>query len=344
MRAVRRAGESGVTEIGWTASVRKTARGLGLGRAALRFYYRPVGLVRQCIQEGGPWEQRRTEAGRLEMVDAAKGLPALSPPDRDIGARVAFLSGERYWYQTLFCFFSLQRQASFRITPVVFEDGTLTEPTRDRMRRVAPWMEFVSHDESEAGVEAILPASSFPALRARRAEYPHLRKLTDIHARATGWTLVLDSDMLFFRSPDAVFDWFARPRALFIQDVENAYGYPLELMAELGEGPPLEVVNVGLYALNGPEIDWPRVEYWCRVQLERYGPQYVQEQALTALALGCSGAIPLPRRDYVVMPDLAEGRTPTAALHHYVAASKRSYFQYGWRRVVTLAPCGGVTE
>ena len=44
--------------------------------------------------------------------------------------------------------------------------------------------------------------------------------------------------------------------------------------------------------------------------------------------------------DYVVMPGLAEGRDPSAILHHYVASSKRSYFQYGWRRALADAEAG----
>jgi hypothetical protein len=44
----------------------------------------------------------------------------------------------------------------------------------------------------------------------------------------------------------------------------------------------------------------------------------------------------LPAEDYVVLPSVDEGRRPAAALHHYVAHSKRSYFQHGWRSVVAL--------
>jgi len=34
------------------------------------------------------------------------------------------------------------------------------------------------------------------------------------------------------------------------------------------------------------------------------------------------------------MPDEAECLNPTAALHHYVAESKRGYFRHAWRHVV----------
>ena len=111
------------------------------------------------------------------------------------------------------------------------------------------------------------------------------------------------------------------------------YGYPDELMRKLSRGPLPQSVNVGLYSLYSPDIDWDRLEYCCRQQLELCGTHYLQEQALTALLLAETNAAPLPNRDYVVLPSLEEGREPKAVLHHYVANSKRSYFQCGWRHV-----------
>jgi hypothetical protein len=140
--------------------------------------------------------------------------------------------------------------------------------------------------------------------------------------------------MLFFRRPAALIDWFSHPRSIFMQDIRTMYGYPPDLMEELARGPVPAAVNVGLYALQGSSIDWELVEYWCREQIERKGPHYLQEQALTALLLGRTNPTPLPKTDYIVMPRLAEGRAPQAVLHHYVAASKRSYFQHGWRSIV----------
>lgn len=315
------------------ASTRETARTLGLGRVLLHLYHRPVGRIRKSFAEGGPFEQRRTERGRQEMIAAAKAMPSIVAPAQEIGARVAFLSGAQFWYQTLFCYASLQRLSSLKITPVIFDDGTLNGETRSIMQRVVPWAEIVDYNEIASQLDEKLPEASYPYLRRRRLEYPHLRKLTDIHTRGTGWTLVLDSDVLFFRKPVAVLDWFASPRAIYIQDIEPMYGYPDELMRKLSRGPLPQLVNVGLYSLYSPDIDWGRLEFCCRQQLELCGTHYLQEQALTALLLAEANSEPLPKRDYVVLPSLEEGREPTAVLHHYVANSKRSYFQCGWRHV-----------
>jgi hypothetical protein len=227
-----------------------------------------------------------------------------------------------------------------RVTPVIFEDGTMTADARRHLLRVVPWAEVIDSDKLEERLDRLLPVSSFPSLRTRRPGFPLLRKLTDIHLAASGWTLFLDSDMLFFRHPHALVSWFTRPYALYMQDVQSAYGYSAALMNELAGGRDIPArINSGLYALHGPSIDWDHLEYWCRTQMEREGTNYLQEQALTALLLAQASAEALPAADYIVLPSLAEGRAPTAVLHHYVAHSKRSYFQHGWRHVLDeLAP------
>ena len=90
---------------------------------------------------------------------------------------------------------------------------------------------------------------------------------------------------------------------------------------------------------NAPRgaIDWDQVEHWCSRQISGYGPQYVQEQALTAMLFAGRAAIVLPRADYAVMPDRAKDSACTAVLHHYVDVSKSVYFRDNWRRIVALA-------
>lgn len=314
--------------------MRDLARNLGMGKVILYGYHRPLGILRQSIAEGGPWEQRKTEACRLEMIEAAKLLPQFPTLPDTFSAKVNFLSGRKYWYQTLFCFASLQALVPFRITPVVFDDGTISSIEKDHLAKVVPWTEFIGVDEINERLNQDLPRSKFPTLRSRRLEYPHLRKLTDLHAGQEDWRIVLDSDMLFFNRPDELIDWFERPYAFFMEDIADAYGYSAPLMSQLSQMPVLSRVNVGLYGLDRAAIDWEKIEYWCKQQLEIEGSSYLQEQGLTALELTAQGAQNLNVSRYLLMPTLAEGRSPTAVMHHYVAHSKRSYFQNGWRHVV----------
>ncbi len=311
--------------------LKQLGRTLGLGKLKYYGYHRPIGLIRQSIAEGGPIEQIKTERGRLKMLEAAGKLAVLTELPDLHGAKVNYLSGAKFWYQTLFCFISLQQNSPFRITPVIHDDGTLDAATRAAIARVVPWAVFIDAAALEEKLDRLLPESHFPTLRARRLEYPHLRKLTDIHLGQSDWGLVLDSDMLFFRRPDAVLEWFANPRAMYMQDIQNAYGYTAALMQELAGCNVPDKVNVGLYALDRNLIDWNRLEDWGRTQIEREKRNYLQEQGLTALLIAKQKGSPLSASDYVLMPDIDEGVAPKAIMHHYVSQSKRSYFQNGWK-------------
>lgn len=311
--------------------LRQLGRRLGLGALYNAAWRRPAQALHALALDGGPIERRRTAAGHEAMRAAATRLPALAPPDHDLGAVAHMLTGAAFWHQSVYCIASLQLVADQRITPVFYSDGSLDAGVQNQIRAVLPWATFVAQADIEAQLEAILPPARFPSLRRRRLVYPHLRKLTDIHIFARSWKLVLDSDLLFFRTPDAMLDWFQAPCALYMMDVEDNYGYPLDYLADLAGAQLPDRVNVGVYGLDSSAIDWERVEDWCARQLRDFGPAYVQEQGLTAMLLAQSPARALPEHDYVLRPSLQEGRARGAVMHHYVAYSKRSYFQHAWR-------------
>lgn len=318
--------------------LRNIAKAMHLGPLALRVYHRPLARIAQSIAEGGPLEQRRTERARREMVVAAESLSPLIAPDGEASVEVSFLSGKNFWWQTLFCVLSLQTHSPIRVVPVVYDDGTLDESIWFAFSRVVPWARLITAAESETQLDAHLPSTRFPVLRSRRLNYPHLRKLTDVRAGRVGWTVVLDSDMLVFRRPQALLNWLVAPdRPCCLVEHSSFYGYSPKLMHELAGGEPPPRVNVGICGLRSDAIDWERLEYWCREMLEREGAHYLQEQALTAMLLTHQVCLRLEAPDYIVMPSVEEGRSPSAALHHYVSSSKRSYFQHGWRRSLVEA-------
>lgn len=322
--------------------IARSFRAMGLGRLLYHTYFRPLGVTRDLILDGGPIERRRTLQGMAEMQRAADRLPELARPPEAYPVTAAFLTGKDFWYQTLFCFASLQRFADRRIEVRLFDDGTLDAGLVGRLRRVIPWAQIMAPDAVDALLDRHLSRASFPALRSRRDVYPHLRKLTDMHW-GRGASLVLDSDMLFFRRPSALLQWMAEPTGvIYLQDVQRAYGYSEGLMADLSLGALPEKANVGLYGVLDSAIDFDYLEACCAQMIAREGGHYLQEQALTALALSKAARQELSETDYRVLPSIPEGRAPSAVLHHYVAHSKRSYFQHGWRHV--LNPNGQLAE
>jgi hypothetical protein len=115
--------------------------------------------------------------------------------------------------------------------------------------------------------------------------------------------------------------------------VEDAYGYSPALMSELACAPIPSRVNVGVCGLRSDAINWDRLEGWCRDMLDKEGSHYLQEQALVAMMTAGLPRAVAPAGQYVVKPNRAETKRPTAALHHYVAETKAWYFRFGWRRI-----------
>jgi len=319
--------------------LRTLAQSAGFGRIAYQTWHRPFGWLRDCLREGGPWVQRRTERGRAEMAAAATALPAL-PPLAEPPLPVHFLTGRRFWYQTAFCLWTLARQTGRPVAAVIHDDGSLDDPTRERIAARFPLLRFADPAEAAARRDELLPAARFPALRERLEHYPHLRKVVDPHLGQSGWKLVADSDLLFFRRPDELVGWLDRPdRPLHAVDCKTSYGYSPAVMDRLAGAPVANLVNVGLAGLNGAELDWDRIEGWCRGLIMAEGKSYYLEQALVAMLVAGRACTVLPAGRYVTMPRPPEANECRAVMHHYVAASKRWYFQANWRRA--LAAGGG---
>jgi hypothetical protein len=319
--------------------MRALSQRLGLGRFAYQLYHRPAAAIGESMRAGGPWEQWRTSCGRRRMAAAAYALPPLSLASvGEHPLELHLLTGRRFWYQTAFCLWSFGRQARRPLMPFIYDDGSLTEAWRAPLARIAPSARFITIDDIQTRLDAHLPATRFPTLRQRRLHFPLLRKLTDLHVGSAGWKLFIDSDLLFFRCPTLLVDWLDKPtNPIRAVDVQNAYGYPLELLTELAGQPVAELLNTGLCGLRSEEIDWERMEYWCRTLIERAGTHYYQEQALVALLLAGRDCLVAPSSDYVTLPRSPEVDECRAVMHHYVAESKRWYFRYDWLRAIAVA-------
>lgn len=318
--------------------MRNWIRKLGIGQLVYRGWHAPKGFLKKCAREG-PVNLLLMERGRKAMERAAWHLSSAQSPGTQNSATVCFLTGAKFWYQTAFCAHSLLAQTGRPLHIAVVDDGTLSQEHAAALARVIPGLEVIWAADIQQRLDEHLPTSAFPILRQRRLVYPHLRKLTDVHAGGIGWKLVLDSDMLFHNRPNFLLDWLESPnRPCHMLDVENAYGYSPGLMTELAGASIPDKLNVGICGLRSEEIDWQRLEYWCGAMLEREGSHYLQEQALTAMLLAGRPRDEAPAKDYVVRPTRTESLRPTTILHHYVAESKAWYFRFGWRHCVRATP------
>ncbi len=310
------------------------ARNLYLGKILYRLYYLPKGFLKKCLRVGAI-NMAVDHIEKQRMEKAVYQLPTIPQYSNAKPLKIYFLSGKKFWYQTCFCAYSLAQQAKVNIQPVVYDDGTLKPKYAAEIRRIFPNAEIVFLSEIEALLEQFLPKNKFPYLRERRLNYPNIRKLTDIHVGSSNWKLVLDSDMLFFQNPTLLVNWLQSPQQpCYMVDTETSYGYSETLMNSLAGATIPERLNVGICGLKSDNIDWEKLEFWCRKTIEKEGTNYYQEQALIAMLLAQEDCLVAPAQDYIVMPNQVEGMNPQAVLHHYVADSKSWYFRCGWKRVI----------
>ena len=309
---------------------------LPLGRALYWIYHVPKGMLKRSLKRD-PIRQWGDHQARRQMEVAAYHLPPLIPSANP--HEIYFLSGQRFWYQTCFCAYSMVQQAGQYLRPVIYDDGSLANAYQQAIRRIFPDVRIITAAATEAALDQKMPASQFPYLRSRRKTYFNLRKLTDIYISSPGWKLVLDSDMLFFRRPTLLLDWLQQShQPCHMLDVESAYGYSTGLMQKLAQAEIPDRINVGICGLNGDAIDWDELEFWCKTLIETEGTSYYQEQALIAMLMAKSPRLTAPADQYHLMPNQQEARTPQAVMHHYVADSKPWYFRHGWHHVVAAIP------
>lgn len=315
----------------FSTSIHQLSKQWRLGTLAYRFYYAPRGLVQKYLRQGVVNSAIDFYA-QSQMKKSAHQLAPETATQLSEPLDLHFLTGKRFWYQTCYCAHSMAQYTDQTVRPVLYDDGSLEKADQEAFLNVFPHAIVFPKSELDDRINEHLPESRFPYLRERRQNYPNIRKLTDVHVGSQGWKLVLDSDMLFFRTPQFLLDWLHNPqRPCHMVDTETSYGYPLEVMESLAGAAIVERLNVGICGLQSEAIDWEKLEYWCKTLIEQYGTHYYQEQALIAMLMADQQPDIAPEQDYIVMPDQAEAIKPEAVLHHYVADSKSWYFRYGWK-------------
>lgn len=269
--------------------------------------------------------------GRREMEQRSVDLPpVISYAD---GLPVYFLTGKNYLYQTLYCIQSLIKSSAVKFKFILVDDGSFTEALLNRVEKQLPGTQVILQDRISENLQNALPEARYPYLHKKRAVYPHIKKLTDVHTiPGDAWKLVLDSDMLFWREPADLIKWLNHSQCpLHMVDCTEAYGYSQQLMEQLAGSTIKPLLNVGAIGLKSASIDWDKLENWVKTLEEREGTSYYLEQALSAMLIGNVDTDVLNAGDYIVNPAPDEISSKAGILHHYVDLSKEGYFKHAWK-------------
>jgi hypothetical protein len=296
-------------------------------------YRYPKANLARYRRFGGYRQYRQMIAGEHAMRKAAETLPSV--PSFTSGLPIFFLTGKNYLHQTLFCIRSLSLNTAAQLKFVLVDDGTFDSALTTRINRQLPGATLVTQETITHNLDRLLPAEAYPHLRARRAVYPHLRKLTDIHTLdAPEWKLVLDSDMLFWQEPVELINWLNHPtQPIYMTDCVESYGYTQELMSTLTADDIPSKLNVGIIGLSSTAINWKKLDGWIEVLEQKQGTSYYLEQALTAMLIGSRPCTVLDASAYEVNPPM-NGKHDDVVLQHYVDLSKKIYYGEAWKKLI----------
>lgn len=302
-----------------------------LGPWALQFYHRPLSYARWLRARGlrHVWSNVRGEAA---MRRAAARLAPVARPAEPAALAATFLTGARYWHQTLFCAHSLSRHLGGSFAPTFVDDGTLDDGHASLLRRVFPGSTARPRAWLAETLEQRLPRTRYPWLHTVRDRVPMFRKLVDVRATTAGWQLLLDSDMLCFGRPVFLETCAARGLACHMQDAVHGYCLPdAELVRLAGTNVPGNV-NGGMLGFDNDRIDWDRLEAILAGLPDAIRFDRLLEQTLSAVLLGILGGEPAPADDYRVVESPWPETYPPAVILHYIRNAKWNYVTREWRR------------
>ena len=300
-----------------------------------QLYRYPKAKAKEIKRFGGKKVYIEMLQGKEMMKAQAKKLsPVQTVVD---GFEIYFLTGKNYLYQTLFCITSLNLQAPNTFKYTLVDDGSFDRDLIQLAKQKLPNSKIILKEEIEQNLRKLIPASDFPILHQKRKDYPHIKKLTDIHTLAsnTDYKLVLDSDMLFWNRPRAIIDWFHHTeRPIHMVDCAEAYGYSPQLMKSLCGYEIPSLVNVGVIGIDSSSINWESLEEWIKQLEANEGTCYYLEQALSAMLIAGKTAAVLDQEAYKVNPLPGEIEETKSILYHYVDLSKMGYYTSAWKKFV----------
>ncbi len=221
-------------------------------------------------------------------------------------------------------------QRNWRV--IIHDDGHLPPEARSAFVKLAPGVRGVSAVEADRPVLEAL--NEHPACREYRLAHPLARKIFDVPILTqSNRFIILDSDLLFFRKPEAILRWCAEGagQCWFNRHVNQAMPISRsQVRAKLGID-MWHQVNSGLCLIDRDAIDFALCERALRetTLMDKHISQV--EQTLFAICASARGRGGLLPDEYEVSD--APNSSPNAVARHYASSSRDRFFADGMKRV-----------
>jgi hypothetical protein len=307
-----------------------------LGSIVYNLFFKPTLKIRYYIGHFGLINWYRLHSGEQQMKKAATLPPPIALSSNYI-LEVSYLTGAKYWHQTIFCARTLARLLDGRVGIKLYSDGTLTAEHIGFVNNVLPGVEVISEKQVTAHLDAVLPHNKFPTLRYLRNWHPFFRRLIDIHT-SPSWAIHLDSDMIFFGIPGQIIEAYQSKTAIYMQEqLTNSYFVDSEDVLRNKYGINcLKKVNGGIIAYDNDRIDYADLEEKAKLLLLHYpqaGPAQV-EQTLMSYVLYLQNAAALDEKKYTIFYDDKPDLSGLQIVRHYIFKAKLPYFATEWKKVI----------
>ncbi len=292
---------------------------------------RALYLVRQKFEHG-----LRTVYFRDVVRPEILRAPPLSGTD-DPRCEIHVLTSAGDWLNLVWALRTFYYYSGRRYALCIHDDGTLTAETLDRLRAMFPAARIIPRPEADARMAEVLAGS--PRSRAFRSTNRLALKVFDFATYLDApRMLLLDSDILFFRKPEALIAALEDPtfaHNTLNLDWKNGYTIdPAELAGRLGFScPPRINSGLGLIHRGSIRLDWVE-EFLALPGIDGHSHQI--EQTLIALCSAKYGFQMLPPEYDVRLDQIAPG----APSRHYTGPIRHLMYREGVQRLLT---CGFLT-
>lgn len=312
---------------------------MSLGKLAYNLYFRPTasfrsqGIIDATLAKIGKQELNfriqkylNTSSIELKHQEIDRYKPAIT-----------YLGGDRNVDLIYISLCSLYMNWSSPPPVFILSDGMLSKKIGSSLANIFPGVTPVYKEEIQETLDDMFPRHRFPNLRSLRDNFILIRKLLDVYSICKNWTLFIDADTVFLKTPSFLQKWFDNPEyPLYLLDHKNSYSYDLELMNQVSGTPVPQKVNTGLFALNQQLIDWEKVEYWYKSLLGKSVHDHFREQSLIAIILGSiNNTQSLPSSEYICHPSKSQAINKVGIFHHYVNPCRYLFYGYVWRDILS---------
>jgi len=307
-----------------------------IGKIIYKIIYKPTLSFRYNLKHFGIIGWITYKIGESQMKKSAQLLKPITLSENFL-LEVSYLTGSKYWHQTIFCAYSLSRVMDNRIKIKIYSDGTLEEKHCILIKNIFTNCEFILEEDVISLLDKYLPKNTYPTLRKLREWHPFFKRLIDIHA-TSNWALHLDSDMIFFSRPTEILEAYHKKSAIYMQERLHHSFYvtdekELKKRFNISCSPK---VNGGIVGYNNNLINYVDLEEKAKLILESYssaGPAQV-EQTLMSYILFSQQANSLNPDDYKIFYDQILKTNNSPILIHYIYKAKLPYFKDEWKKIL----------